>query len=336
MATLAELRALRYENTEGDMAGTTQRAAREWSSGRAAIPDEYQKHYREDYGTTLTDSEYNAINEDQSKFKESVATAKTQLSDKQAEIQGLYDKQISEWDSQLSTPVPTYSSFKEEAAKKVESAWANKVEGVYEAPGGNKEGRESEFKYQNRVNKIKEEQIQSIANKQFVESITKNENYMNFYNNWASTNAIKVYVTDPKDPSINKEYWVTPDTAAAIDAVDFGGYGDSVRNQDGSVSVYSDTYASSMREQLDKYEAQLHSSLSSAYWSSLAENITTGRQSLEEEYALANEGIASQSNIVAAKEAENTNTLSTIRATYSNKLKAMGETIGSMNYAKSN
>lgn len=337
MATLAELRASRYEGVDEDRMGTDQRAAREWSSGRVTIPDEYQVHYRDDYGTTLTDQQYADVNKGQSEFKTSVAEAKGKLSDKKAEVQGLYNKQISEWDSLTSNPVTLYSTFKDEATKKIESDWKNKIDGVYSAPkkGGRGEP-ESDYKYQTRVEKLKEEQVQALANKQFVNSITQNKNYMDFYNTWASENATKVYVKDPKNPSINKEYWVTGDTASAIDNIDFQGYGDAVRQKDGSILVFSDTYAKDMREELDKYEANLHSSLSSTYSESLASNIAKGREDLDREYGLANESIASQERIIAAKEAENVNTLSTIRTTYSNKLKAMGETIGSMNYVKSN
>lgn len=314
MATLAELRASRYEGIEEDRVGTDQRAAREWSSGRVTIPDEYQVHYRDDYGTTLTDKQYADANADQAEFKSSVATAKSSLAGKKVEVDNLYNKQIEEWKGLESETFKPYKSYVDAASKEYADSQVD-----VETPTFNPK-----------------KTIELNASKAYTTDIQKNTNYMDFYNSWATNNATKVYVKDPKNPSINKEYWVTPDTARAIDKIDFQGYGDTVRQKDGSVLVFSDTYAGDLRDELDKYEAKLHSALSTSYKEGLTSNIATGRETLDREAGLARESIASQERIIAAKEDENINTLNTIRAVYANKLNKMSETIGSMGYAKSN
>lgn len=336
MEPLTDLRQARFESVEGDRAGTEKRAAREWSGGRIAIPKEYQTHYREEYGTTLTDKQFEDANVDQTKFKESIASAKGLLSSKRAEVEDLYNKQTAEFDKYASKPMYDVGYYLPKATQEVEIGWANRDPNIWvpvKREGAPKAGMESTESWHRRIEEKKKEIANFRAGQAFVSELHSNEYYMNFYNDWASKNAIKVYVRDPKNPSINKDFWVTPDTAATIDAIDFGGYGDAVRNKDGSVTVHSDTYAAQVRGELDKYEISLHSALSQAYTQSLSQTLSTGRADLTRQKSLADESIASQERIISEKEAANANTLSTIRAVYANKLNKMSETIGSMQYA---
>lgn len=331
MASLTELRASRYEDVSGDRAGTEQRAAREWSGGRIAIPEESQAHYREEYGTTLTDKQYESANADQTKFKDSVAAARGTLTDKKAEIDNLYSKQITEWEGLKGSPMKSYDEYVKEASDKLlmdHNKFDFPVNPKYKDLMEEVEGKNND-----RLLKINESNINHRASKAFLTDVKKDEKYMDFYNDWYPENTVKVSVKDPEGHSFYKEYYVTPDTAKAVLQIDFQGQGKAVKDDDGGVFVISKDYAWNIATELDKYEAQLHSALRSAYYTGIDESIATGKENLDREMSLATEGIDSQNRIITAKEAENTNTLNTIRTIYSNKLKDMSDTIGSMQYA---
>lgn len=334
MASLTELRASRYEDVSGDRAGTEQRAARESSGGRTTIPAESQAHYREDYGVTLTDKQYESANTDQAKFKDSVAAARGALTDKKIEVDNLYSKQITEWEGLKGSPMKSYDEYVKEASDKLLEN-RTPVNSRFKALTEEEKKRREEIllKKNERFLKIHGSAINHTASKAFLADVKKDEKYMDFYNNWYPENTVKVSVKDPEGHPFYKEYYVTPDTAKAVLQIDFQGEGKAVKDNNGGVFVISEDYAWNVAVELDKYEAQLHSSLRSAYYTGIDKSIVTGRENLDREMSLATEGIDSQNRIITAKEAENTNTLNTIRTMYSNKLKDMSDTIGSMQYA---
>jgi len=305
MATLTELRDERTTNNSGDRVGTGLRSV----GTRETVPDEYDKHYSDTYGTTLTQSQLNSINDNQSKFKASVATAKDELNTKSTEVEGLYATNKEKLSSALgSLPI----TFEEYNTKDLYDSVYKKI------PPKTPEG-------------IKKTDATNIIKDSYIESLNKVEGFSTFYSDWVSNNTVPVTVVDPTNPSGKKVYMVDKDTVNEnLATINFQGYGGIVKNPDGSLLISSDEYANTIRSRLDDYARELTIGLSSAYIPAAKTSIEEGLTSLDSEYSLALDSLASRQKQIGMYEGENTTALNTIRTTYASKLADIKDTVNSL------
>lgn len=324
MATLTDLRDERTTNNSGDRVGTGLRSV----GTRSTIPDEYDKHYSDTYGTTLSNSQLNTLNENQSKFNTSISTAKDELNTKTTEIEGLYNTNKSKLSSALESLPTSFDEYNTPElydstyAAVLEARWGRTYAAMLAAQEGRGHGG-------NVAPKSKE--AEAIIKDQYIDKLKSSEGFNTFYNDWLNENAVKVTVVNPNDPSKKKEYMVDKETAYNnVATIDFKGYGGIIKRSDGSILISSDTYADKVNYSLANYSRELAIGLGEAYLPAAKTSITDGLNSLEGEYSLALDSLASRQKQIGMYEDENTSALNTIRAAYSNKLSSIKDTINSL------
>lgn len=319
MATLTELRDERTTNNSGDRVGTGLRSV----GTRETVPDEYDKHYSDTYGTTLTQSQLDSINDNQSKFKASVATAKDELNTKSTEVEGLYATNKGKLSSALSSIPVTFEEYNtkdlyDTTYKSISEQLKNRYGG-----GGSKDDSFIDW--------VSKDKTTDAIQDKYIENLNKTEGFSTFYSDWVSENTVPVTVVDPNNPSGKKVYMVDKDTVNSnLATIDFQGYGGIVKRPDGSLLISSDIYAKTLQKKLDDYSRELTIGLGNAYIPAAKTSLEEGLTSLDSEYSLALDSLASRQKQIGMYEEENATALNTIRTTYASKLADIKDTVNSL------
>ena len=329
MATLTELRDERTTNNTDDRVGTGLRSV----GMRQSVPEEYDKHYSSTYGTTLTQSQLTALNENQSKFKTSIGTAQKELDTKTTEVEGLYSANKGKLTGAIDSLPGTFDTYN---TKEAREALYNKYMGI-KPVDPNDPGRLNPFKREDVVDKKNESIVNSRIDRQiksqYISDLKKAEGFTTFYDDWIKKNTVPVTVVNPNDPAGKVTYMVDKETAYNnIATIDFQGYGGIQKNADGSILVSSDVYAAQLQGQLANYTADVYVGLGDAFVPAAKTSLSDGLESLEGEYSLALDSLSSRQKQIGMYEGENANALNTIRTTYSSKLADIKDTVNSLMY----
>lgn len=327
MATLTELRDERTTNNTDDRVGTGLRSV----GMRQTVPEEYDKHYSSTYGTTLTQSQLTALDENQSKFKTSIGAAQKELDTKATEVEGLYSTNKGKLTSAIDSLPGTFDTYN---TKEAREALYNQFMGI-DPNNPRIEVRLLGSSTRRDLNKevATNAKVYSTLKSQYISDLKNVEGFNTFYDDWIKNNTVPVTVVNPNDPAGKVTYMVDKETAYNnIATIDFQGYGGIQKNADGSILVSSDVYAAQLQGQLANYTADVYVGLGDAFVPAAKTSLSDGLKSLEGEYSLALDSLASRQKQIGMYEGENVNALNTIRTTYSSKLADIKDTVNSLMY----